>query len=191
MPSVYAKTGAGAVRRLAPSSVLTLYVATNADAEALFAAHQPGLLRYLRRAVGHGETARDLTQDVFVRVARSAALPSTDEERRAWIFRIARNLAIDHRRRHDVRLAASGPADPGRPAAQDTSVAVNEALATLDSLDRDVFLMREVAGLSYAEVAAACDHGRRGPLPHPPRAVVAAEPAERSHRGKHDRQTWG
>jgi RNA polymerase sigma-70 factor (ECF subfamily) len=134
-------------------------VAQNADAEALFAAHQTGLLRYLRRAVGHAEAARDLAQDVFVRIARADALPGTDDERRAWVFRIARNLAIDHRRRHEVRLAdsATGRADAGRPAAQDTSLAVNEALAALDPLDRDVFLLREAGGLSYAEIAAACD----------------------------------
>ena len=143
-------------------------MASNADAEALFAAHQIGLLRYLRRAVGHPETARDLTQDVFVRIARSGTMPATDDERRAWIFRIARNLAIDHQRRHDVRFADREARDAdggtwhagrerGRPAAQDTSAAVNEALAALDPLDRDVFLLREAGGLSYAEIAAACD----------------------------------
>jgi RNA polymerase sigma-70 factor (ECF subfamily) len=134
-------------------------VASHSDAEALFAAHETGLLRYLRRAVGHPETARDLTQDVFVRVARSRTLPPTDDERRAWIFRIARNLAIDYRRRHWVKLtdAADGRPEAGRPAAQDTSAAINEALAALDALDRDVFLLRETAGLSYAEIASACD----------------------------------
>jgi len=134
-------------------------VASNADAESLFAAHQTGLLRYLCRAVGHAETARDLTQDVFVRMARAGGMPATDDERRAWVFSIARNLAIDHRRRHEVRLAdsATGRADAGRPAAQDTAAAVNEALAALDSLDRDVFLLREAGGLSYAEIATACD----------------------------------
>jgi RNA polymerase sigma-70 factor (ECF subfamily) len=150
-------------------------VATNADAEALFAAHQAGLLRYLRRAVGHPDTARDLAQDVFVRVARAGTVPPTDDERRAWIFRIARNLAIDHRRRHEVRLA--GDANPareaGHPASQDTSTAVNEALAALDPLDRDVFLMREVGGLSYAEVAAACD-------------LTAAAVRSRLHRARLD-----
>ncbi len=128
------------------------------DAETLFAAHQPSLLRYLRRAVGHGEIARDLTQDVFVRMAGAATVPESDDARRAWMFRIARNLAIDHRRRHEVRLADSAAApDRGRPADQDTSMAVNEALAAIDPLDRDVFLLREVAGLSYAEIAAACE----------------------------------
>jgi RNA polymerase sigma-70 factor (ECF subfamily) len=134
-------------------------VAPIADAEALFAAHQPGLLRYLSRAVGQAETARDLTQDVFLRIAGSQTIPASDDERRVWIFRIARNLAIDHQRRHHVRLETSPDprVDIGRPAGQDTSLAVNEALAALDPLDRDVFLMREVAGLSYAEVATACD----------------------------------
>ena len=130
-----------------------------ADAEALFAAHQSGLLRYLSRAVGHADTARDLTQDVFVRIAGSTTIPASDDERRVWIFRIARNLAIDHQRLHHVRLETpAGPrTDIGHAAGQDTSLAVNEALAALDPVDRDVFLMREVAGLSYAEVATACD----------------------------------
>ena len=147
------------VRRSAASSVLIQYVAPIADAEALFAAHQPGLLRYLSRAVGHRETARDLTQDVFVRIAGSDILPASDEERRAWIFRIARNLAIDHQRRQTIRHEDAPPirSDPGVQPRQETSIAVNEALAALDPLDRDVFLMREAAGLSYAEVAAACD----------------------------------
>ena len=43
-----------------------------------------------------------------------------------------------------------------QPASQDTGAAVNEALAALDDVDRDVFLMREVAGLGYEEIASAC-----------------------------------
>lgn len=129
-----------------------------AEAEALFAAHHAGLVRYLSRAVGHGETARDLAQDVFVRVVRSETLPPAGGEQRAWIFRIARNIAIDHQRRQLVR----GPAtpvtvEPSRAAAQDTALEVANALQQLDELDRDVFLMREVAGLSYTEIGAACD----------------------------------
>ncbi len=36
-------------------------------------------------------------------------------------------------------------------------MAVNEALASLPALDRDIFLMREIAGLGYEEIAGACE----------------------------------
>jgi len=41
-------------------------------AETLFIAHQPAVLRYLTRVVGQADTARDLTQEVFLRVSRSS-----------------------------------------------------------------------------------------------------------------------
>jgi hypothetical protein len=43
-----------------------------ADPEALFAANHNRLFRYFCRAVGRAETARDLTQEVFLRVSRTA-----------------------------------------------------------------------------------------------------------------------
>jgi RNA polymerase sigma-70 factor (ECF subfamily) len=132
------------------------------DAHALFEAHQNGLFRYLSRAVGHPEVARDLTQDVFVRVAQANDLPKTDAERRSWIFRVARNLAIDHHRRRQVREAGrvwtdAEPAGGDSLNASDTALIVHQALETLDDIARDVFLMREAAGLSYVEIASACD----------------------------------
>jgi RNA polymerase sigma-70 factor (ECF subfamily) len=129
------------------------------DSQALFAAHQDGLLRYLTRAVGHRETAQDLTQDVFVRISSSATLPPSAEQQRAWVFRIARNLVIDHHRRQQHRHTESLPVDPvghSAVAAADTAAIVHQALSRLDDEARDVFLMREVGGLSYVEIAEAC-----------------------------------
>lgn len=127
------------------------------DPEALFTAHKHSLVRYFYRAVGHAETARDLTQDVFLRVSRTTIPEATDAEVRAWLFQIARNLALDHHRkraRHPERLALVD--DRARLPSQDVDLAVNEALAVLPDLDRDVFLMREAAGLGYEEIARAC-----------------------------------
>jgi len=129
------------------------------DAQTLFAAHQEGLLRYLSRAVGVRETARDLVQDVFVRISASASLPPTAEQQRAWVFRIARNLVIDHHRRQQHRQTEPLSAEPmshNGAAAADTAAIVNQALSRLDDDARDVFLMREVSGLSYVEIAEAC-----------------------------------
>ena len=130
-----------------------------ADIEALFLAHQSRLYRYLCRAVGHADTARDLTQDVFLRVTRGSVPVAGDDEQRAWLFRIARNLALDHHRhqRHVRAHEAAAPALDHRPASQDVDAAIREALAALHDVDRDVFLLREVGGLSYEEIARATD----------------------------------
>jgi RNA polymerase sigma-70 factor (ECF subfamily) len=128
-----------------------------ADPEVLFAVHRQHLFRYFYRAVGHVETARDLTQDVFLRVSRSEIPEAGDKEVKAWLFHIARNLALDHhraRRRHPAPTALAD--EVARLPSQDVDVAVNEALGTLPDVDRDVFLMREVAGLGYAEIATMC-----------------------------------
>ena len=128
------------------------------DQEQLFVAHYQRLFNYLRRAAGTAETARDLTQEVFVRVSRARVPSASEHEQRAWLFRVARNLVLDHHRRGRNRPEAPAPlAEPSRAASQDTELAVNEALATLTELDRDVFLMRELGGLGYEEIAAACD----------------------------------
>ena len=127
------------------------------DAEALYHANHHRLFRYFCRAVGHVETARDLTQDVFVRVSRSVIPAAPEGALRGWLFRIARNLALDHHRGGLRQPPLETLTDMAlRPASQDTAAEVNEALASLGDVDRDVFLMREVAGLGYDEIAAAC-----------------------------------
>ena len=127
-----------------------------ADADILFTAHRDGVFRYLSRIVGQGD-ASELTQEVFLRVARGPLPPADAGARRAWIFSIARNLALNHVR-DDRRRGVSVELDE-RPAAatQELSAALAEALDRLAPLDRDVFLMREASGLTYEEIAAACE----------------------------------
>ena len=126
------------------------------DADVLFTAHRDGIFRYLCRIVGQ-EDARELTQEVFLRVTRTEAPKTDDGGRRAWLFRIARNLALNHvrddrRRGETVEITA----DPALPPTQSLAMAIREALGRLSPVDRDVFLMREVGGLSYEEISFAC-----------------------------------
>ena len=127
-----------------------------ADVDILFTAHRDGVFRYLSRIVGQGD-ASELTQEVFLRVARGP-LPSAEPgARRAWIFSIARNLALNHVRDDRRRGVAVELAERPAAATQELSAALAEALDRLASIDRDVFLMREASGLSYDEIAAACE----------------------------------
>ena len=126
------------------------------EADVLFSAHRDGVFRYLRRLVGHGQ-AGELTQEVFLRVARGPVPEADEARRRAWIFSIARNLALNHvrdGRRRGTHLVSE---DTSTAPTQEVAAALHEALARLAPVDREVFLMRETAGLSYAEIAVACE----------------------------------
>lgn len=69
--------------------------------EALFAAFQTPIYRYVYRLVGNREDARDLTQDTFVKVY--LALPRhRPDHTRSWIYRIATNVCIDALRHQAV-----------------------------------------------------------------------------------------
>ena len=130
-----------------------------ANAESLFTLHRQGVFRYLSRVVGRAETAHDLTQEVFLRVTR-AEVPQADASgHRAWVFKIARNLVLNylrdgHRQGQPVELFDTHAT---APATQEMGLAIRQALSSLAEVDRDVFLLRESAGLSYEEIASACD----------------------------------
>ena len=128
------------------------------DAETLFALYQDRLRRYLGRVSGETELARDLTQEVFLRVSRVAIPVAPENQLAGWLFRIARNVALDHHRQRRRRPEEALPrSDRAKGASQETTTALNQALSALPELDRDVFLMREMSGLSYDEIANACE----------------------------------
>jgi RNA polymerase sigma-70 factor (ECF subfamily) len=127
------------------------------DVERFYADHRDGVFRYLRRIVGATEAAQDLTQEVFLRVSRAGVPESTEIGRRAWVFRIARNLALNHVRDNHRRPALVELADAAVPATQELSIALQNAINGLPDADRDIFVLRESAGLSYQEIASACD----------------------------------
>ena len=75
----------------------------------------------------------------------------------AWVFRIARNIRLDHWRTQG-RAPRSEPLqgdDLVAPAARVDGLALDEALERLGDAEREAFVLREVAGLGYAEIADA------------------------------------
>jgi RNA polymerase sigma-70 factor (ECF subfamily) len=128
------------------------------NAEKLFALYQGRLHRYLGRACGETELARDLTQEVFLRVSRAAVPVASEDQQAGWLFRIARNVALDHHRQRKRRPEeALGVLDIANGAPQEATAALNQALSKLPEIDRDVFLMRQMSGLGYDEIATPCE----------------------------------
>lgn len=122
----------------------------------LFERHGRHVRQYLRGLSGSADVAEDLAQDVFLRVVRGANEYRPQDRERPWLFRIARNAFIDHVRRVGTRpaTAALESADgTARAATQDLRVELRRALAELPENERDAFLLAEIGGLSYAEIA--------------------------------------
>ncbi len=135
---------------------------------ALFEAHHVPLYRYLVRLAGDPDLAADAAQEAFVRLIdhapRLRARPA--EEARAWLYRVATNVALEQlrtaaRRRRlleaaPLRAPVGDPAPPADAAAEsgERHARVTAALAELPERDRTVLLMRE-AGFAHREIAAA------------------------------------
>jgi len=120
----------------------------------LFRCHHLAVFRYIQRMTGRADAAEDLTQEVFVRVLRSWDTYDQRGQERAWLFRIARNLAIDwHRAKHREAVGHSDPAALAVDSTQDVDTAVQEALDGLPVDDRDVFLLRVLGGFGHEEIA--------------------------------------
>jgi RNA polymerase sigma-70 factor, ECF subfamily len=80
--------------------------ATGLSFEQIHADFRPKVQRYLARLVGEAE-AEDVTQEVFLKISR--ALPSFRGESQlsTWIYRIARNAALDRLRAPSFKRAAN------------------------------------------------------------------------------------
>ncbi len=123
----------------------------------LFERYHLVAFRYFLRLTGSPETAQDLTQDLFVKVVRAIDRCPVEHEAR-WLFHIARNLVIDYRRSWQRRQAPLvHTVDVGTDPPQLVAVGVHEALGLLSEAEREAFLLREVVGLTYDELAAACE----------------------------------
>jgi RNA polymerase sigma-70 factor (ECF subfamily) len=125
--------------------------------EDVFIRHRRDIYRYLVRMTGRPDAADDLSQDVFLRVVRALRNGSPVGHERGWVFSIARNLVRDRQ-----RSQRTGPVmvetfnEPATAGTQALAFGLAEALAALADDDREVFLLKEIGGLSYAEIAAAC-----------------------------------
>jgi len=135
-------------------------------------AYRPRIHRYLTRLVGPLD-AEDVTQLVFVRASQALPEFRGDSTVGTWLYRIARNAALDWRRSRSrsmaLHKALTGEAvTAGVTEPSDTSPPVDEALvrremqeclrgviAEMPDAHRDVLALRELGGLPNDQIADA------------------------------------
>jgi RNA polymerase sigma-70 factor (ECF subfamily) len=126
--------------------------------EDLVRTYQTPVLRFLRGFVGDEGLAEEVAQDTFVRCYRRLDGYEFRSRFSTWLFRVARNAAIDavraRGRRERLVDAHPGPAPSWDPASH---AEVRAALAALSPRQREAVLLVEVLGLRYREAAEVLD----------------------------------
>jgi RNA polymerase sigma-70 factor (ECF subfamily) len=135
--------------------------------------YQTRLLNFVYRIVGDRERAEDLVQEVFVRVYRHLGRFDRSKKFSTWIYTIASNLAkneLRNRSRNPLVLFTSmtkGWEDEERPLEFEDPTSrpddlfrkrhvremVESSVAQLPTHHREVFVLREIEGRSYEEIA--------------------------------------
>lgn len=134
--------------------------------EELVRRHRDRIYRVALRVCRHPADAEDVTQEAIVRAWRALGTFRGEAAFTTWLYRIVTNLALNRvsRRREHATERIPEPAGPGEaldPArrAEDRE-RLDAALAALDTLtaeQRACYVLRELEGLSYDELAEVLD----------------------------------
>ncbi len=137
--------------------------ANQEDVRALYHAHHGWLHTWLRKKLGNPFDAADLAHDTFLRLMATRKTRNLGSEPRALLTHVAKGLIVDHWRRQAVERAyldtlASQP--ECHAPSPETRLLILESLCLLDNMlrampgkTRDVFLLAQLDGLSYADIA--------------------------------------
>jgi RNA polymerase sigma-70 factor (ECF subfamily) len=129
---------------------------------ALVTRYQNRLYRYLLRVVRQPAEAEDLFQTTWIRVAERIGQYDPNRSFEAWLFTLARNLAIDHLRRIRPESLDEpfGDSESGgetgayeRVASQERSSRIGESLDALPVVQREVLTLRFEEEMKLEEIA--------------------------------------
>jgi len=125
----------------------------------LYARFAPDVQRYIASIVHDQHEAEDISQMVFAKLmTRIVKYEQREVPFAAWIMRVARNAALDY-----VRASRAVPTDEirlsdhGETIRTDRARELRIALEALPADQREVLILRHIAGLSPLEIADALD----------------------------------
>ncbi|OGY58784.1 MAG: hypothetical protein A3H06_01915 [Candidatus Colwellbacteria bacterium RIFCSPLOWO2_12_FULL_44_13] len=134
----------------------------------LYDLYLPKIYRFVLFKVNHREEAEDLTHQTFMQAwEKIGTYVHGDFPFSSWLYRIARNLVIDHYRKSkptvsietievsEERVLSYEPSNAARLDLEQEQAAVFRAIQKLTPSQQDVIIMRFVDELSLKETAAA------------------------------------
>ncbi|MGE8407200.1 MAG: sigma-70 family RNA polymerase sigma factor [Pseudomonas sp.] len=134
----------------------------SSSVEGLYQAHHHWLTGWLRRRLGCPDSAADLAQDTFMRLLQGRETPTLNEPR-AFLTTVAKRVLFNHYRRQELERAylqalaqlpeAVAPSEEHRAIIFDTLLELDRLLDGLPVQVKRAFLLAQVDGLSYGEIA--------------------------------------
>jgi RNA polymerase sigma-70 factor (ECF subfamily) len=132
--------------------------------EQLLDSHQRSVLRLAARLTGNLDDAKDISQEVFLKLHRELKRLRSDAEVAPWLYRVTINACFDAKRKvKRSRLTAisddagtwrsSDPTPEDTVSRQQDRQMLEAGLQTLSDRERSAIALRELEGLSTAEVA--------------------------------------
>jgi RNA polymerase sigma-70 factor, ECF subfamily len=128
----------------------------------LMVRHERQVFRLAYRLTGNIEDAKDVSQEVFLKVHRSLASLDGARDLSPWLYRVTVNAANDLLRKRrpseplpDFDLAGSHPTPERELLDGERRRIALEALSQLPFKERSAIVLRDIEGLSTAEVAEA------------------------------------
>lgn len=132
------------------------------DISDIFRQYHTRVFHYALQLVGNREDALDVTQETFLRLHRHWSRRDPARPVAAWLYAIARNLAIDALRKRGIRGETEEDPNTEDTLSRDPEdVATNSelrrqlwsAIRALPEPLREVLLLRDWHGMRYAEIA--------------------------------------
>jgi RNA polymerase sigma-70 factor (ECF subfamily) len=149
---------------LAPDAAVVSIPELNSSIHTLYQSHSRWLLGFLYRRLGNRPDAADLVQDTFVRILHRPRQFEGQSAERSYLATIARGLCIDHWRRQKLEHAwlehlalqppALQPSPEQRALIVETLHEVDAMLQRLPGKVRHAFLLAQIDGLAYRDIAA-------------------------------------
>lgn len=134
--------------------------------EALVRRYQSRVYSVAYHYMRNAEEARDMAQDIFVRVYQRLETFKGEQAFLPWMLRLARNACIDALRRRKARppatdvtiddavqIAAAGPTPEESSEARSSRDLLYRAMDRMSDSDREILMLKEIQGLKVEEIS--------------------------------------
>ena len=130
------------------------------DAEKIWLTVSGSLRQYVRRKVSDPRLAEDLLQEIFLKVQENYQQLQDEKKVGAWVFRMARNVIIDHYRQQERYgtlpaglLPDLATGHDGADLNEEFAACIPAMLEVLPQTYREAIYLSEIEGLSQKELA--------------------------------------